>query len=342
MNDLRTGIIGVGGYGAKVLAEIGRNDSFIVKAIADRNMELAKGYALQYDATPYDDYRSLIVEEKLDVLFLALPTFLCGECIQLAAKAGIHVFKETPLARTLPEAMQWVEQLEKAQAQFHIGAEKRFAPGYLHAHQFLQKQRIGSVYLVRGECFMSYPDTRGEFGWRGDPVLSGGGVLLEEAYHLIDQIVWSLGTPERLYSLNTNHCSKRTLPPYRTEDTMVLTMKFPDGAMGNLLCSWMTGPSSERLLFHGTEGSMEASPDTLRIYDPKGNVLREENYQVDEAWLISQQIRLFADSLLNPEVKPVNIAREHLVNVAIIEAAYLSGRTQLPESLKVYGSLFKI
>ena len=342
MNELRTGIIGVGGYGAKVLAELGRNEKFVVRAVADHNKELAQEYAQQYEAAWYDDYRSLIVEEKLDVLFLALPNYLCGECIQLAAKAKMHVFKEAPLARSLPEAMQWVGWMEKADVRFHVGARKRFAPGYLQGHKLLEEGRFGQIYLVRGETFLHYPDEKDGFDWRGDPVLSGGGVLLEEGCHLIDQIVRNLGSPENLYSLNTNKCSKRVLPPYRTEDTVVVTMNFPDGAMGNLLCSWMTGPTSERLLFHGTEGSLEVTANLLRLFEPDGKIVSEQVFEVDDSWLISQQIRQFGDSLLDPEIKPVSTARVHLPNIAIIESAYLSARTQLPETLKVYGSLFEI
>jgi len=58
--------------------------------------------------------------------------------------------------------------------------------------------------------------------------------------------------------------------------------------------------------------------------------------------LTERQIEYFADLLTDPEVKSVSDGGDHLVNVAIIESAYLSGRTQLPENLKVYGSLFDV
>lgn len=339
MGELRTGIIGVAQGGAKLLTQLSKNKSFKIQAIADDNKEMAQSYAQQYDAQPYDDFRSLIVQEKLDVIFLLLPTYLCRECIHLAAKKGVHIFKGPPLARTVPEAAMWVELMEKCGGKFHIGSPKRFAPGYLHAHQKMLNGQIGKVYLAQVELFFHF---QGKFGFRGDPVLSGGGVLLESGYQLIDQIVWNMGPPEQLYSLNTNYCSKGVLPPYRTEDTAVLTMNFSDGAMGNFLCSWMAGADSEKLVLHGTNGRMEATESTLGVYDSVGNVVTEESFQIDEDWLIAQQIRQFADSIFDEEIKPVSTAREHLVNVAIIEAAYLSARTQLPESLKVYGSVFKI
>ena len=339
MDRLRAGIIGIGGYGAKVLAELAASEMFKVQAIADRNRELAESAARQHQAEPYDDYRSLIVQEKLDVLFLTLPTFLCGECIQLAAKAKMHVFKEAPLARTLPEAAQWVKSMDKAQRRFHVATQKRFAPGYLQARQLAKQGRIGQVYFVRAEVFLNHRD---EMEWRGDPLLAGGGVLLELGYHMIDQISWHLGPCERVYSLTADECGKRTLPPARTEDTAVLTMTFADGSMGNLLCSWMSGPAAERLTLHGTEGTIEAGVNTVRIFDQAGLLTDSETYRVDDAWLVAQQIRQLGGSLLDSEIRPINLAREHLVNVAIVEAAYLSARTHTPETLKVYGPLFDI
>ena len=339
MNDLRTGIVGIGGRGNIILSALAQNDSYRIQAIADQDLELATRAAQEHRAQAYDDYRSLIVQEELDVLFLILPNFLCDDCIRLAAKKGLHVFKEAPLARSLPEAAEWTDLMKKAQRRFHIGAQKRFAPGYLEAHRLLAEQTIGDVYLARAESFLRFP---GQFAWRGDPVLAGGGVLLENAGHMIDQIIWNLGPPERIYSLNTARCSRKTLPPYRTEDTALLSMKFPEGAMGSVLTGWMTTPLAERLIFHGTEGTIEVETNILRLYDAEGRLTLDDNYDVDETWLVAQQIRYFANLLLDPQITPVSAAFEHLANVAVIESAYLSARTQMPEPLKVYGPLFSV
>ena len=339
MPKLRCGIIGIGGYGGKILAELGRSSQYEIIAVADQDRELADDLAQQYEAQAYDDYRSLIVQENLDILFLALPTYLCDECIQLAVKEKVHIFKEAPLARNLPEANEWVKAMNKAGLKFHVSAPKRFAPGFLAARQILLEEELGDVYLVRGESFFCYPDP---FEWRGDPVLAGGGVLLEHAYHLIDQFVWNIGAPELVYCLQSAKCSKRSLPPYRTEDTVVLSMKFPEGVMANLLASWTTAPDRERILIHATNGSVETNTNLIRLFDIDGNVTKEETFNVDESWLVNQQLRHFADTLFDPEIKPLSTAKEHLINVAAIESAYLSARTQMPEDLKLYGPALDI
>ena len=78
------------------------------------------------------------------------------------------------------------------------------------------------------------------------------------------------------------------------------------------------------------------------LFDIDGNVIRQESFHVDENWLVSQQLRHFADSLFDPEIKPLSTAKEHLLNVAAIESAYLSARTQMPEDLKLYGPALDI
>ncbi|MBN1435589.1 MAG: Gfo/Idh/MocA family oxidoreductase [Sedimentisphaerales bacterium] len=339
MTKLRTAIAGIGGYGQLVLNAIVKNDLLQLTAIADQNREKAANLAQQYEAAAYDDYRSLIVQEELDVLFLALPTFLCGDCIKAAAKRNMHIFKEAPLARTLPEAAQWAKLLKQNNLRFHVSAPKRFSPPYLEAHRLIAQQHIGNIYLVRAESFCDYQD---HLNWRSDPILAGGGVLLEQAYHLIDQIIWNLGNPAAIFSLNTAQAGQHLLPPARTEDAVTLTMKFPNDCAASINAAWLTTPEHESLTFHGTQGTIQIQPDRLRIYDSAGKLTNDEQYDIDEQWLIDQQVRHFADSLIDPEIIPVAPAAEHLANVSVIESAYLSNRTQMPEPFTIYGSLFDI
>jgi predicted dehydrogenase len=338
MDPLRTGIIGVGGYGALVLKELARNSAFQLQAVADRNPELAEEFARQHDAAAYDDYRSLIVEKKLDVIFLMLPPFLCAECLQLAARAGVHVFKGAPLARKVPEAIQWIQWMAQGGGVFHVASSRRFAPSYVQAHRWLEQGRIGQPYFIEAEMF--YPH-QGGFDWRGDPILAGGGALLESGCHLIDQILWGCGLPEQVYCLHSNFCRKKALPPYQTEDTAAVLMKYPDGLVASVSCGWMSAPNRERMVWHGVEGRIEASPEEARLYDPQGRIVDQTGQSPDEGELIARQIQHFAESLRDSEIKPLTLARDRVADVSVIETAYLSAKTRLPEKIKVYDAMLK-
>ena len=67
MTPLRTGIIGMGQQGRQLLTALAQSQAYDVRAIGDRSRERADELAARYDATAYDDYRSLIVQEELEV-----------------------------------------------------------------------------------------------------------------------------------------------------------------------------------------------------------------------------------------------------------------------------------
>lgn len=336
MTQLRTGIIGMGDQGRQLLAALAASKAYQVLAIGDQSRERAEELATRYDATAYDDYRSLIVQEDLEVLCLALPTFLCGECLALAAKESLALLKEAPLGRNLPEALEWVKLMAKADLAFAVGAAWRFAPAYQTAHSWIQQGRLGRVCLAEGHCFTH---RQGPLDWRGDPVLSGGGALLDQGYHLVDLTLAALGTPNAVYCLHTDWSNKHLLPPGRTEDTAVLLMRFDNGAMARLSCSWHVGPEQERLCYYGAEGSIEATAGSVKLCDRTGNVLEQQDFPSTPQTILTAQVDHFAASLHDPEVRPLSAARDHLATVAVIESAYLSARTKLPEDLQVYGAI---
>ncbi len=336
MNRIRTGVLGLDALGRQTLDALRGHEHIDIVAVADRRSEQAEELASEFDARFYDDNRQLIVQEELDLLVLCIPTYQCLDCIRWAAKEGIHVFKLSPLGRNLPEAQTLVEVMAAAGLQFQVGAARRFAPGYLEAYKHLKNNELGKVYTIQVEYFENYD---GPWEYRADPVLAGGGVLLERAYGLLDVLAWCHGVPEKIYALKTGFCSKRVTPPYRTEDTVALTLSYSDGSMGALLAGWMAGPPRESLRFYGVEGSIDVGVNHFNFYRPDGTEVRSFTYNVDEAWLVRQQIRQLADSLLNEEVKPLSVAKEHLQVIGMTDAAYLSCRTGLPEPIKEYGTL---
>ena len=355
MRQYRAGIIGVGKSGCQLARSIGQTEMFNLCAISDKDKEKVAIAGEELDVQWYDDPRQMILKEDLDMIILAIPTHACGEYVQLAAKQKIHLFKQAPLARTLPEASKWHDLMLQSGAEFFIGAPYRFAPGYRKAFDKIQSGLLGNIYLVRGEHFLHYD---GHLDWRGDPKLAGGGVLIEQAYGLIDLVNWALRVPEKVFCLNTNHCAKRIVPTCLTEDSAILSMHFASGLMGNIITSWMAGPEHECMVFHGVEGSIKASLSEYAHYAPDGKLADSESFDVSMTTLMSEQLTYIANYLLqrNIDIDEDRIGNEgdleelvvssssadHLANVSVIEAAYLSVRTQMPEEILVYGSVYKI
>ena len=108
--------------------------------------------------------------------------------------------------------------------------------------------------------------------WQTDPKLSGGGVLLHNGYKVIDQIVSNFGLAQQVYSLHTNQARDKQQRSYLTEDTAVITLKFSDTLVGNIITSRRSdmGPTQEYLRFYGKDKTLTINEKLLNIRDSQG------------------------------------------------------------------------
>jgi predicted dehydrogenase len=171
-------------------------------------------------------------------------------------------------------------------------------------------------------------------GWKTDPKLAGGGVLLQDCYRMIDQIVWNFGMPQQVYSLHTNQAHDKQQRSYLTEDTAIVTMRFSDTFVGNFIASRRAGigPKEEFVRLYGKDKIVTAGGNRLEVADGVGQVSEECEYQYDRLGCLREALDSFAKSVLTPEDnKLCSSGRENLMNMAVMEAAYLSARTGFPE-----------
>ncbi|MBN2212303.1 MAG: Gfo/Idh/MocA family oxidoreductase [Sedimentisphaerales bacterium] len=338
MNPLRAGIIGMTSEGRLLAQELSHAEAYAFVALADRDKDAADKVASEYQVAAYDDYRRLLVEVEMDVVFLAAPTWQLTECLPPAAQNVPHIVKSKPLGRNLPEAKQFTDMTAKTNRRFFVSAPWRFLSAYRHVKDILAQNRIGDVYLAHAECFT---DLSAQLDWRGDPILAGGGALLHAGYCPLDMLMWLFGAPERIYGLSTAKCSKRVLPPSRTEDAAALLMRFSEGVTGAVQCGWMVGIEREGLRIFGTEGAIEADAAGVKCLDASGQPQERYRCKVKTpAQAQAEELTHIAACIADSQIKAVSPAVDHLPLVAVIDSAYLSTRTQMSETMKLYDSIF--
>lgn len=129
MQDLRFGVIGCGGMGRLHTT----NASFVpgLKTIAYCDLILGKAQDfLRLFGGEYatDDADDLFADKSLDGVLIQTGEVAHPGLVTGAAQAGKHIFCEKPLARTLPEAKQAVEAVEKSGVKMVFGVCNRLAP----------------------------------------------------------------------------------------------------------------------------------------------------------------------------------------------------------------------
>ena len=330
---LQTALLGITDKGLELLDAAIETGLFHIQAVADRRPEIVEKTARRLDCVGFDDYRQLIVQNQLDVLFVAAPVHICREHILAAMKKKFNIIKIKPPANNFEQTVEFIQTAEKENIIFFVTNPSRFAPGFIALNDYLaSEQNLEKCRLIAAACNlpgnMPEPDNR----WLADPKLAGGGVLLRDCYEIVHQIVHNFGIPQQVYSLNTNHAPDKQQRLSITEDTVVAAMKFSDILAASFIASRTFGPPIRRLTLHYPESYLLVEDNYMAQCDHLGNVIHEEKYDHDPKNIIKKMLESFADTMLSVEKKPSPVDENpDLRNMALIEATYLSARTAMPE-----------
>jgi predicted dehydrogenase len=334
---LKTAILGLNEGGRLLIEASHETGLFEIEAVADKDINLVEKTASELKCSGYDDFRQLITttDSRLSqdnrVLFVAANMHVCDEYIRIAMKKKFNVLKLPPAGRNFEEAAEFVRLGEEEKIIFSIANTGRYSQSYLDLREILSQNKLEQVFLTTVFCTFDEPprDT-----WHTDPKLSGGGVLLHNCYKIIDQIVSNLGVAQQVYSLHTNQAKDKQQRSYLTEDTAVVTLKFSDTLVGNIVTTRRSGmgPPQEFLRFFGRDKTLTLNEKQLNIRDDQGEVTEFKEFDDTQLDRMTALLKDFALSVLSPEEqKPISTGRENLNNMAVIESAYLSARTGFPE-----------
>ena len=83
---------------------------------------------------------------------------------------------------------------------------------------------------------------------------------------------------------------------------------------------------------YGKDRILNVSANHVKVSDGTGEVIEQQKYADDELTRTKKLLENFALSILAPEEnKLICSGRENLKNMAVIESAYLSAKTGMPE-----------
>ncbi|MHC4216455.1 MAG: Gfo/Idh/MocA family protein, partial [Planctomycetota bacterium] len=328
---LKTAILGLTDKGQELLAAAAQSEQFEIVAVADADGELAEKIAQRYNCEAFDDYRQLVIQNQLDVLLVAAPTHLCDEHMRAAMKKKFNILKLIPPAIDFEQAAELVRLAKSEKVRFAATHSHLFRPGFRKLATHLESEDARDFHLITGVCNLQVNIDEPDQRWLSDPQLAGGGVLLRNCYELIDLIVRNFGIGQQVYCVSTNQAPDKQQRLSITEDTVVLTMKFSDTLVANLVASRVFGPPGQMLKIHTKDGFLTASGADFVLCDNLGNIVDRFEPESTESDPTAIMLETFADSLLTPDKnRPFNEENSDLITMAVIESAYLSARTSMP------------
>lgn len=96
----------------------------------------------------YRDFRELIARGDVDALSLALPDHWHSIPVVLGAQAGMDMYGEKPVARTIHEGKVMRDAMNKYGRIWQTGSWQRSVPNFHHGAELVRNGRIGKVTRV--------------------------------------------------------------------------------------------------------------------------------------------------------------------------------------------------
>ena len=258
MATLRWGIIGCGDVAEhKGGPPLYRVEGSSLVAVMRRDSEKAKAFAERHGASRfYTRVEDLLADEEINAVYIATPPYLhCAQAV-LAAKAGKHVLCEKPMALNVGECQQMIDACRAHNVTLMVAYYRPFYPNVLKLKALMADGAIGDVALARVNHTAMYNPAQHQWGgWRVDPKISGGGVLMDIGSHRIDLLLDLLGDVDGVSGYAENLCF-----PYPVDDSAVFTLRFKCGAhaVGNI--NWTVGASIDEIEVYGTKGVLRCNP----------------------------------------------------------------------------------
>lgn len=322
---LRAGVIGlgIGKRHAMVLAEMEEAE---LVAIADFKEELAHELGEQLDCTFYEEGSELLANEELDFVCICTPPAVHLPLTEEAAKQGVNVFCEKPMAGRLEDCDGMIGACEEAGVQLMVGQKKRFQPAFTFV-----KQMINEDFGVLRWATLRYACGRVPMDWFWEEG-NGGGPLVENSVHAVDTLRYLMGEVERVYAEGGNLFNEDRAPQL---DTAAVSLRFEGGGIAAIGCgqAYEWGFARENSYFAHENALVEISgsfdnPEHLRY------ILRSEPdtmIEVDrpEKNLFNLELRHFCECIRSGET-PLVSGEEARKSVAVCLAIKESSRTGKP------------
>jgi len=319
----RLGIIGCGWAGerhAHALAQLSERAELC--ALADVDAEVARAGAQAWRVPMWtDDYHDLLDTERLDAVSICLPHHLHAPAAIAAARAGLHVLVEKPLATTLDEADRMIAAADAAGVRLMVAEAVRFHGVYLKAADLIRSGAVGDVFLVRISREHHMHDYLRRRPWFLEH--PAGGIMYSGGIHDWEILRMLAGEVEHVYGL----AGRKALSEMAGDDTSVALAGLQSGVAAVIVESFSTRTPHPgvHIEVYGSRGSMWVHSNRIRFYDaPKDG--REEQVQ---AWAISPgdtfqaEIAYFIECLDTGD-EPITSGRDQRKPLLAVLATYAS------------------
>lgn len=288
--------------------------------IADGDRSRGEAAARAYGCDFYADHDALLRAPGLAGVIVCAPNVQHRELVVAAAGAGRHVLCEKPLATTREDGEAMVAACAAADVQLMTAFPMRFSPPVLALRDMVRDGAIGDIVAARTTNHGVLPP-----GWFTDPLLAGGGAVMDHTVHVADLLRWIL---DREFTSVYAEIDTLLHPGLPVDDAAILLLEMEGGLFASLDPSWSRPASfptwgDVTLDLIGTRGvlSLDAFAQKLHLYGAPSGPRWESYAGSGDAGML----QAFVDAVRHGRPVPVT-GVDGLRATEVALAAYASAR----------------
>lgn len=343
MKPVQIAVIGTGSISSFHLASYKKNPDVNIYAVCDLNEERAQQAAEKYGAKKvFTDYRELLADPVIEAVSICTWNNTHAEISIAALDAGKHVLVEKPLCRTVEEALQVQEAVERSGKLLQVGFVRRYDSNAQLLRSMADRGEFGDLYFAKASMIRRLGNPG---GWFSDIERSGGGPLIDIGVHAIDLCWYMMGRPKAVsVSANTyrklgNRSNVKNLSFYQAadydankntvEDMANALIRFENGASLLVDVSFTLHAKSNEgfVKIYGDKGGFEIDPETVIVTEQNDTILniypQTDNKGFDMDGAFQNEINHFITSVSNG-TQPISPVADGVEMMKILCAIYES------------------
>jgi predicted dehydrogenase len=345
---LKAGVVGLGWAGQQHMDAYAHLPGVELVAIAGMEDEPRAALGEKYGITRlYRDWKELVADGELDVVSVAVPTFLHAPIAVGALDAGIHVLSEKPIARTGPEAESMVEAAHRAGRVLEVAFNHRRRGDIQALKAAIDSGQIGRPYHARA-VWLRRAGIPALGSWFTNREMAGGGPLIDIGVHVLDYALHLFGEPRVTAVSAVTHSelgvrgrggaagNKQDVgSAYEVEDLASLLLRLEGGGSIVLETSWAAyRPAGDEfgITLYGTEGGADlrvvdyAPAGELTIFTGEGESISDVSVKADPGRGHTAVVETFLEHVADRENWSRYDGSSALDRARVIDAAYESAR----------------
>lgn len=266
---LNGAILGFGEVAEKAHAPafLKRKKFFEIKAVFDASKRrLEKARSLFPSAALYASADEFFAGERgLNFADIALPPSLHYPFAAKALGLGLNVLCEKPLALKA----EHIEKIQRAASEKNLAVftvhNWKYAPQTMKMIGLARKGILGKINYADFCTLRKKPSSSALKGWRKNPEISGGGILVDHGWHIFYLLPALVG--EIPVSISAGLKFSRAGSPVEEEASCLVRFKNATGAAH---MSWKSPARKNLAMIYGSKGWLEMLDDEILLETAKG------------------------------------------------------------------------